>query len=463
MCDDASYDKAIPEVDDDDDDYAFEMDDDPCIEYSELSLHPRSKEIQKDFDVTHKVIDISVAEKIHFDEVYAEIKFLLFFGEEPTNNRNWYSPLQHNIRAHALYMLQKNGKIRIDGFDGTSAQSSLKISSKIEVLVPASGAFVITLADGTEVVIRLTRGSTIEWAVFCKNSVEYSKWDKMFRAAVKEYNQYKDSIFDQEGKFIDLPQVSFEDIFLDAKIREVVQTNIIDYIDEKKVLIKQHNGIPTKRGVIFAGDPGTGKTFLSRVLANTLNTTFMVITNLSSLNELKSIFRFVAQFDRVVLLFEDIDIYIKHRELGSGLLPTMLNALDGIETITNHLVVLCTTNNVESFDDALKNRPGRFDTILTFDAPNKDLKQTMLKGFCKEKDVADTDFVKVIDMVPSKYTGAHLKELYISACILAIEENSMNAKDIVILTTDIFERALNRVERGATHKHVIGFGNDNKE
>ncbi|KKL16158.1 hypothetical protein LCGC14_2498360, partial [marine sediment metagenome] len=273
----------------------------------------------------------------------------------------------------------------------------------------------------------------------------------------------KDSIFDQEGKFIDLPQVSFEDIFLDAKIREVVQTNIIDYIDEKKVLIKQHNGIPTKRGVIFAGDPGTGKTFLSRVLANTLNTTFMVITNLSSLNELKSIFRFVAQFDRVVLLFEDIDTYIKHRELGSGLLPTMLNALDGIETITNHLVVLCTTNNVESFDDALKNRPGRFDTILTFNAPNKDLKQTMLKGFCKEKDVTDTDFVKVIDMVPTKYTGAHLKELYISACILAIEENSMNAEDIVILTTDIFERALNKVERGAAHKRAIGFGDDNKD
>ena len=117
----------------------------------------------------------------------------------------------------------------------------------------------------------------------------------------------------------------------------------------------------------------------------------MVITNLGSLQELKTIFRFVQQFDRVVLLFEDIDIYIKHRDIGSGLLPTMLNSLDGVEAITNHLVVICTTNNVKSFDKALKNRPGRFDLIIPFETPSKKLKHAMLKGFCKGKDITKVD------------------------------------------------------------------------
>ncbi|KKL71564.1 hypothetical protein LCGC14_2093670, partial [marine sediment metagenome] len=320
-----------------DEDYSFTVDEEEdCIEFSKLALHPRSKEIQKEFDVSHKVSDLSIAEKIHFEDVYGEIKFFLFFGQDPTNNRNWHSSLQHNIRVNALYKLKLHKKIVISGFDSTSAQSLLKISQKTEVLVPASGAFVITLIDKTEVIIRLIRGEgSVEWTIFCKDYVDYGKWDKMFRVATKEYNQYKDSVFDQDGQFIDLPQVSFDDIFLDEEIRNAVQTNIIDYIDEKKVLLKKRNGIPTKRGVIFVGAPGTGKTFLSRVLANTLKSTFMVVTNLSSLPELKNIFKFVAQFDRVILLFEDIDIYIHHRELGSGLLPTMLNALDGIETITN--------------------------------------------------------------------------------------------------------------------------------
>ena len=190
----------------------------------------------------------------------------------------------------------------------------------------------------------------------------------------------------------------------------------------------------------------------------------MVVSNLESLHELKHIFKFVSQFDRAILLFEDIDIYIKHRDLGSNLLPTMLNALDGIESITNHLVIICTTNNVDVFDDALKNRPGRFDLIIPFDTPSKTLKSTMLKGFCKEKDVTGIDFDKIIVKVPVEYTGAHLKELYISACVLAIEENSVDEGDIVILTTAIFIRALDRIEHGLITGRKIGFerSNDNE-
>lgn len=446
-------------------DEIIEEDEDEEIEYFKLLQHPKAKEIQRGFSAKHRVSDLSVEEKTHFDEIYAEIKFYMFFGQEPSNNRNWYSYLQHNIRVNALYELNQAKKIKIDGFDTTSALCSLKIGPKKEVLVPATGSFVITLEDGMEVIIRLFRGpGTVEWAIFCKDTVNYSKWDKMFRVAIKEYNQYKNNVFDQDGKFIDLPQATFDDIFLDEGIRDAVQINIIDYIDEKQVALKKQNGIPTKRGVIFAGEPGTGKTFLSRVLANTLNVTFMIVTNLSSLRELKNIFKFALQFDRVILLFEDIDIYIKHRDFGSHLLPTMLNALDGIEIITNHLVVLCTTNNVEEFDNALKNRPGRFDLILPFDAPDKKLKQTMLEGFCKEKDITNVDFEKIITKVPVKYTGAHLKELYISACVLAIEGNNVDEKGIVILTTDTFERALSRIEEGfLTIKRAIGFSRDNND
>jgi len=433
------------------------------IEYSKLKLHPRSKEIQKDFSADHKVKELSVAEKTHFDEIYSEIKFFIFFGQEPTNNRNWYSFLHHNIRVHALYALNRDKKIRIEGFDGTAALSVLKIGPKTEAMVLASGSFVITLNDSTEIIIRMTRGpDQIEWTIFCKDSMEYSKWDKMFRSAIRDYNQYKNNVFDQDGKFISLPKVTFDDIFLDDLIRNKIQTNIVDYMDKEKVFLKQRNAIPSKRGIIFSGEPGTGKTFLSRVLANTLNATFMVITNLESLQELKTIFKFVQQFNRVVLLFEDIDIYMKHRDMGSELLPTMLNSLDGVEAITNHLVVICTTNNVTSFDNALKNRPGRFDLIIPFEAPSKKLKHAMLKEFCKGKDITKVDFGKVVEKLPSEYTGAHLKELYISACVLAIEENSMDDKKIVILTTDIFDRALTRIQQGSESKRTVGFNsNDN--
>ena len=459
------FEDCVPEIDIDDDDECYgagsatdDDDDDDFVEYFKLNQHPRAKELQKDFDVNHRVNDLSVAEKIHFDDIYAETKFYIFFGQEPTNNRHWYSYLHHNIRVNALYKLNCNEKIKIDGFDVASALCSLKIGPKKEVLVPATGSFVITLEDKTEIIIRLTRHSTssVEWAIFCKDSIDYGKWDKMFRKAIKEYNQYKNNVFDQEGNFIELPSVTFEDIFLDKPVRDAVQTNIVDYINPLKIKMKKKNGIPTRRGVIFTGAPGTGKTFLSRVLANTLNTTFMIVTNLEGLKELKNIFKFMSQFERAILLFEDIDIYVKHRSLGSGLLPTMLNALDGVE-VNNHLIVLCTTNDVATFDDALKNRPGRFDLILSFDAPSKELKKTMLQGFCKGKNASEVDFGKIVERVPMQYTGAHLKELYISACVLAIERDAVDKNDAVILTTDLFIDALRRIKDGSENKYSIGF------
>jgi len=452
------------DIDADDENFDFgealanDDDEEDYVEYSKLPPHPRAKTYTVSFtDIGKKATDISIGEKLYYDEMCSDIKFVSFFGEEPTNNRHWYRPLTHSIRVYALYMLWQQKKIELHGFDGTAAMCQLKVGVNREVLVPAEGSFVVTLAESNvEIVIRLARGSTtIEWIIYSRNAVDYSQWDKLIRAAIKKYNPYINQVFDQEGKFLELPDVTFDDIFLDDSIRKTVQTNIVDYIDPRLANLKILNGLPSRRGVIFSGIPGTGKTFLSRVLANTLCTSFMVVTNLTCLSELSRIFQFASTFDRIILLFEDIDVYIKHRDFGSDFLSTMLNSLDGLEKIANHMVVICTTNNVDVLDDALKNRPGRFDITVKFDTPNKLLQATMLRGFCKDKDITGVDFDQIVEKLPSRYTGAQLKELYISTCVLALEDNSVDSQDIIILTTDLFIRALDRLKN--SNGRVIGF------
>lgn len=447
--DEYDYEEALV-VNDDDDEEDY-------VEYSKLPSHPRAKDFTVSFtDINKKATDITIGEKLYYDEMCSDIKFTAFFKCEPTNNQHWYRPLMHNIRVYALHMLRSQNKIQLHGFDGTSAMCQLKVGVKREVLVPAAGAFIVTLVNNVEIVIRLIRGSSsVEWSVYSKDSIEYSQWDRLIRAAIKKYNPYINQVFDQDGKFLELPNVTFDDIFLADSVRKAVQTNIIDYIDPRLTRLKILNNLPSRRGVIFAGVPVPGKTFLSRVLANTLRTSFMVVTSLTCLSELRRIFQFASTFDRIILLFEDIDIYIKHRDFGSDFLSTMLNSLDGLETITNHMVILCTTNNVDVFDDALKNRPGRFDITVKFDIPDKSMQSTMLCGFCKDKDITDVDFDQIVLKLPLKYTGAQLKELYISTCVLALEENSVNPQDIIILTTDLFVRALDRMKNA--DGQVIGF------
>ncbi len=426
-------------------------------EYFSLEQHPKSKGIYESFDSNTKREDATLGEVEHFRNIYPDIAMHLFFdGVPPTSFDYYYGGIEHNIKSYTLWKLADEGKIKLFAYDATAALSALSITATSEVLSPAKGKFVLVFDDKSIVLDLDINPHNVEWQFYSKNAEEFSVFDKMFRKAVKRCNYYTGQVFDQHGIFLKLPSTTFDDIYLEDRIRKEVKSNIIDYLDDDSLEIKRKNGIPTKRGVIFVGRPGTGKTFLARVLASTLKTTFMVIKEISGSGDVDRIFNVASEFERIVLLFEDIDIYIRDRSESSSILPTMLNHLDGVE-VNNHIVVICTTNDVESMDKALKERPGRFDRILTFNPPDKNLKTVMLKGFCGDKNVSGVDFPKVVDQIPEPFTGAHLKEIYITACNQAIDTGSLTDESIVILTTDLFLTSIDIVNERVGDAR-IGFG-----
>jgi len=64
-----------------------------------------------------------------------------------------------------------------------------------------------------------------------------------------------------------------------------------------------------------------------------------------------------------VLAFEDIDMVGTSRDIhiGSNLLGDLLTNLDGMRSYSDPLVVMASTNKISMLDDALANRPCRFD------------------------------------------------------------------------------------------------------
>jgi len=428
------------------------------ISYISLKQHPKAKELLDKFNPNTIYSQASIAEKSHFDnESY--IEFNLFF-EKPSvicHDRT-VSYLDFYIDMYALYKLNIEKIIELYSFDTSSTLSSMKINYKDEIIVPSAGSFVISVPDkNLEVILKINkRTGVVDMDVYTKTYEDFSKFDLILRDARNKYNVYEGKLFDQKGAFLDAPEITFDDIFLEDSIRKEVKENIIDYIDLDKVQIKQKNGLPTKRGMIFVGVPGTGKSFLCKVLANTLKTTFMVVTNISGVNEINDIFTFASKFDRIIILFEDIDIYIGDRELGAHLLPTMLNAIDGVQ-INNNMIILCTTNNLKGMDKALRERPGRFDRVLKFNPPNIKLKVKMLEGICKGKNTDHIDFEKIAESVPNNYTGAHIKEIYITACNEAIKRKSITEDQLVVLTTDIFLEVIKNFKLSKDDKKRVGF------
>jgi len=133
-------------------------------------------------------------------------------------------------------------------------------------------------------------------------------------------------------------------------------------------------GILYKRGYLFTGPPGTGKTSLVLALASLYKKSIYSI-NLKTLTDSSIITAFIDIPSDSIVLLEDIDAVcdsVLKRDINStnaGLtnsvsLSTLLNVLDGLYS-KEDVIVIMTSNFHTKLDDALL-RKGRIDYTLEF-------------------------------------------------------------------------------------------------
>ena len=131
-------------------------------------------------------------------------------------------------------------------------------------------------------------------------------------------------------------------------------------------------GIPYRRGFLFAGPPGCGKTSLVMGLAGYFNRPICVLS-LSTINDDTELFSaFNEAPPNAIILIEDVDCAFPAQTRDAGESETgrltkagLLNAIDGITTPDGRIFIM-TTNYPERLDTALV-RPGRADVHERFD------------------------------------------------------------------------------------------------
>lgn len=136
-------------------------------------------------------------------------------------------------------------------------------------------------------------------------------------------------------------------------------------------------GVPYRRGYLFFGPPGNGKTSSIAALAGALGLNLYSL-NLRDVNDskLSSLARDLRP--RSVLLLEDVDAALPNREEEGKdrdsekgcTLSGVLNVIDGINS-PDALLVIMTTNYVDRLDPALI-RPGRIDYRTEFKPADRD-------------------------------------------------------------------------------------------
>jgi len=127
-------------------------------------------------------------------------------------------------------------------------------------------------------------------------------------------------------------------------------------------------------------------------------------------------------------------------------LSRLLFALDGVEDCRN-VVTVATTNWLEILDEALKDRPSRFDRIINLDPPDAEQRRTYLE-YLAARIPLPAEMVDRLVQSTAGMTPAQIQEVVHCAAIEApVPPDSPDYWDIAFSPRAI-EAALAQVKRG---------------
>jgi hypothetical protein len=171
-----------------------------------------------------------------------------------------------------------------------------------------------------------------------------------------------------------IPNVSWDDLILPPGIAKEIRGNVESFFAGRKWY--QELGIPYRRGFLFTGPPGNGKTMTVKALANTTQAKFITVLTAATVRD-SDIYRafYVAEkHSPAVVLFEDLDKLVQSDTVSLSL---FLNLLDGLKVLDGVLII-ATSNDPSKLDPALLHRPSRFDRVWNFPLPNYEQRYALL-------------------------------------------------------------------------------------
>ena len=195
----------------------------------------------------------------------------------------------------------------------------------------------------------------------------------------------------------EVPDVTYEDIGgLDGQIEQIADAVELPFLHTE--LFAEYR-LPAPKGILLYGPPGCGKTMIAKAVANSLA---KKVADRTGADKARSYFinvkgpellnKYVGETERqirqifvrarekseegwpVIVFFDEMDSMFRARGTGvssdmeSTIVPQLLAELDGVEGLSN-VMVIGATNREDLIDPAIL-RPGRLDVKIKVDRPS---------------------------------------------------------------------------------------------
>lgn len=235
---------------------------------------------------------------------------------------------------------------------------------------------------------------------------------------------------------------------------------VVDFLKEPKKYEKLGAKIP--RGVLLAGDPGTGKTLMARAVAGEASVPFFSISGSEfaemfvgvGASRVRDLFAKAKKNAPSIIFIDEIDAVAHKRDARGGAgredeqtLNQILVEMDGFDNDSG-VIVIAATNRVDMLDKALL-RPGRFDRHVNVALPERKDRLEILNVHFKNKPVASDVNLDALAAKTAGSSGADLANIANEAAITAAREGHKE------ITNDDLTEAFERVAIGPERKSKV--------
>ncbi len=238
-------------------------------------------------------------------------------------------------------------------------------------------------------------------------------------------------------------------------------TEVVDFLKNPAKYTRLGGRIP--KGVLLVGNPGTGKTLLSRAVAGEAGVPFFTISGSDFVemfvgvgaSRVRDLFAQGKKNAPCIIFIDEIDAVGRQRGAGMGgghdereqTLNQLLVEMDGFES-NEGVILMAATNRSDVLDPALL-RPGRFDRQVVVDMPDIRGREGILRVHMKKTPLGkDVDPVILAKGTPG-FSGADLENLVNEAALLAAK------RDHEKLTMKDFEDSKDKVYMGLERKSKV--------
>lgn len=255
-------------------------------------------------------------------------------------------------------------------------------------------------------------------------------------------------------------KITFADV---AGLREEKEemSELVDFLKNPAKYVKQGARIP--KGVLLVGQPGTGKTYISKAVAGEAKVPFYSISGSDFVemfvgvgaSRVRDMFLEAKKNAPCIIFIDEIDAVGRKR--GSGLggghdereqtLNQLLVEMDGFEK-NEGIIMIAATNRPDILDPALL-RPGRFDRTIQISMPDVRERYEMLQVHTRNKKLSPKINLEDVAKSTAGFSPAELENLTNEAALLAARKNKEE------ITPELMDEAAIRVMAGPEKKSRV--------